>query len=55
MDSVDADNKVENIQGFKYEAAFDIPRGPLVTLYDQDGNIVGLICSSKGGMPDQRA
>ena len=55
MDSVDEDDKVENVQGFKYEAPFDIPRGQLVTLYDQDGNTVGLICSSKGGMPDQRA
>ena len=55
MDSVDEDDKVENIQGFKYEAAFDIPRGQRVTLHDQEGNNVGLICSSKGGIPDQRA
>jgi hypothetical protein len=27
VDSVDEDDKVENIQGFKYEAPFDIPRG----------------------------
>jgi hypothetical protein len=55
VDRVDEDDKVENIQGYKYEAPFDIPRGRLVTLHDQDGNIVGLICSSKGEMPDQRA
>ena len=55
MDSVDEDDKLEDIQGFKYEAPFDIPRGRLVTLHDQDGNIVGLICSARGGMPDQRA
>jgi hypothetical protein len=55
VDSVDENDKIENIQGFKYEAPFDIPRGQLATLHDQDGNIVGLICSSKGGTPDQRA
>ena len=32
---------------------FDIPPGPLVTLNDPDGNIVGLIDNSKGGMPGQ--
>jgi hypothetical protein len=55
VDSVDEDDKVENIQGFKYEAPFDIPRGRLVTLHDQDGNIVGLIYSSNGGVLHQRA
>ena len=32
---------------------FDIPPGRLVTLNDPDGNIVGLIDNSKGGMPEQ--
>ena len=30
---------------------FDIPPGRLVTLNDPNGNIVGLIDNSKGGMP----
>jgi len=30
---------------------FDIPRGRLVTLNNLDGNIIGLIDNSKGGMP----
>jgi predicted enzyme related to lactoylglutathione lyase len=38
--------------GFVFnEAPFDIPPGKLVTLNDPDGNIVGLIDNSKGGMP----
>ncbi len=37
------------------EPPFDIPPGRLVTLNDPDGNIVGLIDNSKGGMPGQRA
>ncbi len=32
---------------------FDIPPGRLVTLNDPDGNIIGLIDNSKGGMPGQ--
>ena len=35
------------------QAPFDIPPGQLVTLNDPDGNIVGLIDNSKGGMPEQ--
>ncbi len=42
--------------GFVFnELPFDIPPGRLVTLNDPDGNIVGLIDDSKGGMPGQRA
>ena len=40
--------------GFDFnEAPYDIPPGKLVTLNDPDGNIVGLIDNSKGGMPGQ--
>ena len=35
------------------EEPFDIPPGRLVTINDPDGNIVGLIDNSKGGMPGQ--
>ena len=43
-------------KGFTFnEPPFDIPPGRLVTLKDPDGNIVGLIDNSKGGMPGQRA
>ncbi len=42
-------------RGFAFnEAPFDIPPGRLVTLNDPDGNIVGLIDNTKGGMPGQR-
>ena len=33
------------------EEPFDIPPGRLVTIDDPDGNIIGLIDNSKGGMP----
>ena len=33
------------------EPPFDIPPGRLVTINDPDGNIIGLIDNSKGGMP----
>ncbi len=33
---------------------FDIPPGRLVTLNDPDGNVIGLIDNSKGGMPGQK-
>jgi catechol 2,3-dioxygenase-like lactoylglutathione lyase family enzyme len=40
-------------QGFTFnEEPFDIPPGRLVTALDPDGNIVGLINNSTGGMPD---
>lgn len=41
--------------GFTFnEPPFDIPPGRLVTLNDPDGNIVGLIDNSRGGMPEQK-
>ena len=55
--------EVENVQvsyeelrakGFEFnEAPYDIPPGKLVTINDPDGNIIGLIDNSKGGMPGQ--
>jgi catechol 2,3-dioxygenase-like lactoylglutathione lyase family enzyme len=42
-------------RGFTFnEPPFDIPPGRLVTLTDPDGNVVGLIDNSKGGMPGGR-
>lgn len=39
-------------QGYEFnEPPFDIPPGKLVTINDPDGNIVGLIDNSSGGMP----
>lgn len=38
---------------FNEREPFDIPPGRLVTLKDPDGNIIGLIDNSKGGMPGQ--
>lgn len=35
------------------EPPFDIPPGKLVTLNDPDGNIIGFIDNTKGGMPGQ--
>jgi predicted enzyme related to lactoylglutathione lyase len=35
------------------EPPFDIPPGRLVTLNDPDGNIIGFIDNTKGGMPGQ--
>ena len=56
MDSVDEAYKELGAKGFTFnEPPFDIPPGRLVTLKDPDGNIVGLIDNSKGGMPGQRA
>jgi len=56
VDNVDEAYKEKSAQGFKFnEPPFDIPPGRLVTLNDPDGNIVGLIDNSKGGMPGQRA
>jgi catechol 2,3-dioxygenase-like lactoylglutathione lyase family enzyme len=41
-------------KGFDFnEEPYDIPPGKLVTINDPDGNIVGLIDNSKGGMPGQ--
>jgi catechol 2,3-dioxygenase-like lactoylglutathione lyase family enzyme len=36
------------------EPPFDIPPAKLVALNDPDGNIVGFIDNTKGGMPGQR-
>ena len=56
VDSVDEAYKELGAKGFTFnEPPFDIPPGRLVTLKDPDGNIVGLIDNSKGGMPGQRA
>jgi predicted enzyme related to lactoylglutathione lyase len=56
VDSVDEAYKELVAKGFTFnEQPFDIPPGRLVTLNDPDGNIVGLIDNSKGGMPGQRA
>ena len=35
------------------EPPFEIPPGKLVTISDPDGNIIGLIDNTKGGMPGQ--
>jgi len=41
-------------RGYRFnEEPFDIPPGKLVTLDDPDGNIIGLIDNTKGGMPGQ--
>jgi predicted enzyme related to lactoylglutathione lyase len=56
VDSVDEAYKELQATGFTFnEPPFDIPPGRLVTLLDPDGNIVGLIDNSKGGMPGQHA
>lgn len=46
--------RIETVIHFN-EPLFDIPPGRLVTLDDPDGNIVGLIDNSRGGMPGLRA
>jgi predicted enzyme related to lactoylglutathione lyase len=54
VDDVDQSYRELGAEGFKFnEAPFDIPPGRLVTLFDPDGNLVGLIDNSKGGMPGQ--
>ena len=56
VDSVDRAYKELQANVFTFnEPPFDIPPGRLVTLLDPDGNIVGLIDNSKGGMPGQHA
>lgn len=56
VDSVDETYRELQAAGFHFnEPPFDIPPGRLVTLGDPDGNIVGFIDNSKGGMPGQRA
>ena len=52
VDSVDDAHAELRARGYTFnEAPFDIPPGRLVTINDPDGNIVGLIDNSKGGMP----
>ena len=42
-------------RGYSFnEAPFDITPGKLVTIDDPDGNIIGLIDNTKGGMPRGR-
>ena len=41
-------------EGFVFnEEPFPIPPGRLVTLFDPDGNLIGLVDNSAGGMPDR--
>jgi catechol 2,3-dioxygenase-like lactoylglutathione lyase family enzyme len=52
VESVDESYAELRVEGFTFnEAPFDITPGRLVTLNDPDGNIIGLIDNSKGGMP----
>jgi len=53
VDDVDAAFKELTARGYKFNEPepFDIPPGRLVTINDPDGNIIGLIDNSKGGMP----
>ncbi|HTO13418.1 MAG TPA: VOC family protein [Candidatus Binatia bacterium] len=54
VDDVDAAYRELTAAGVTFnEPPFDIPPGRLVTLNDPDGNIIGLIDNSKGGMPGQ--
>jgi len=55
VDSVDDVYRRLTAEGFRFnEEPFDIPPGRLVTLNDPDGNIIGFIDDSKGGMPEAR-
>lgn len=52
VEDVDAMYRQKLAEGFTFnEAPFDIPPGRLVTLNDPNGNIIGFIDNSKGGMP----
>ena len=52
VDDVDAAYEERQEHGFDFnEAPFDIPPGRLVTINDPDGNIIGLIDNTAGGMP----
>jgi predicted enzyme related to lactoylglutathione lyase len=54
VESVDTTYQELQAQGFTFNGPpFDIPPGRLVTLNDPDGNIIGLIDNSKGGIPGQ--
>jgi predicted enzyme related to lactoylglutathione lyase len=52
VESVDDAYRELTARGYAFnEPPFDIPPGRLVTINDPDGNIIGLIDNSKGGMP----
>ena len=52
VESVDAAYAELKERGFQFnEPPFDITPGRLVTLFDPDGNLVGLIDNAHGGMP----
>ncbi len=53
VENVDAAYRELSGRGYKFNETtpFDIPPGRLVTLNDPDGNIIGLIDNTKGGMP----
>ncbi len=52
VEDVDAAYAERTAEGFEFnEEPFDIPPGKLVTINDPDGNIIGLIDNTKGGMP----
>ena len=54
VDDVDAAYDELRRRGYAFNSEpFDIPPGRLVTLNDPDGNIIGLIDNSRGGMPGQ--
>lgn len=55
VESVDDAYRELTGRGYKFnEPPFDIPPGRLVTINDPDGNVVGLIDNSRGGMPGQK-
>lgn len=55
VEDVEAAYRELTARGYTFnEAPFDIPPGKLVTINDPDGNIIGLIDNTKGGMPGQR-
>jgi predicted enzyme related to lactoylglutathione lyase len=52
VEDVDAAYAELTERGYQFnEEPWDIPPGRLVTLNDPDGNIIGLIDNTKGGMP----
>jgi predicted enzyme related to lactoylglutathione lyase len=52
VDSVDEAYRERVARGYRFnEEPYDIPPGRLVTINDPDGNIIGLIDNSKGGVP----
>jgi predicted enzyme related to lactoylglutathione lyase len=54
VDDVRAAYEQKRAEGFKFnEEPFSIAPGLLVTLLDPDGNLLGLIDNSTGGMPER--